>query len=854
MRRAFAMIRRFHLRSGSLLALLLIGLALPMSGCGGCGKSDADKQAEAKQAEQKKKEDEKKKKEKPKPDFEVSLLRVEPADPEKTVSEAKPGHWLSVSRKMIANNFDFVGSLEADVATNFDSRMTPLELERQPFVLASTRGAVLPKGQARYLDQTLFIPRSEHDPWIRDKLNSRGGSPVVDPQAEKLSRMPAYQYYFVVLAREPSRYKLFGRKDALAGPSSNGLLGYYLFNAPHVDKYVPLPSNSLAWTSTAYVLWDDVDPSVLSTEQQQAMLDWLQWGGQLIVSGPDTLALLRGSFLDAYLPATAGKSRSLTSESLSPLTAVVQPTGNSHRILPLEPVRPWSAVALELRPSAHWLPDEHSDLIAEGNIGRGRIVVTAFHLSQRDLINWEGFDTLLNACLLRHPARRYVDSNDLERSSAPVWADQANHKYDARLTCGLRYLTRDIDADGTFSSGGNLISTPQSDDGSTGTIQGGGPFSGPYPVNPPPDFDNSIDQNDGEPTGSGVGGWNDFNGMSAAARESLRSAAGITIPKSNFIAWMLAGYLIVLGPLNWGFFRLLGRIEWAWVAAPVIAILGAVVVTKAAHLNIGFARSQTEIDVVELQPNYSRAHLSRYTALYTSLSTSYDIQFDDPHALVQPFALGGESRLRQAERTVTLHRDADVRLTDFDVSSNSTAMLHSEQMFDVGGGIACISEAGRLRIYNHTKFTLQQSGVVWREPNGDLSSAWIGELPPGSGRLIDFQAVAKDAPALPQLMESPAGQSQADDDAAARLRVTAIASVVENPKGFEPGDMRLIGSLAEPLPGMAVTPASSQATRAGVFVVANLRYAPPPPPKADVNLRPPKNAPAEPAEEPAAGE
>src|SRR5208283_3004798 len=104
----------------------------------------------------------------------------------------------------------------------------------------------------------------------------------------------------------------------------------------------------------------------------------------------------------------------------------------------------------------------------------------------------------------------------------------------------------------------------------------------------------------------------------SAARTSLRTAAGITIPRSNFIAWMLVAYLTVLGPLNWGIFRLLGRIEWAWIAAPIIAIFGAVVVTKAAHLNIGFARSQTEVDIVELQPDYSRAHLTRYTALYTS--------------------------------------------------------------------------------------------------------------------------------------------------------------------------------------------------------------------------------------------
>jgi hypothetical protein len=887
MRRAFAMIHPFNPRSARALALLLlIGMALPMSGCGGCGQSDADKeQAEAQKAEQQKKDDAKKKKEKPKPDFEVSMLRVQPADPEQPIPAAKPGHWLSVTRKMTANNFDFVGSLQADVAakSSSDGNLAPLALDRQPFVLLSTRNAVLPKGQTKYLDQTLFIPHSEHSPWVRDRLLTRGETPVVEPPSEQLTRMPAYQYYFLILARESSRYKSFARKDALFGPSWDGNMSYYRVNIPRIDKYIPLPSNPLTWTSTAFVLWDDVDPSLLSPEQQQAMLDWLEWGGQLIISGPDTLALLKGSFLDAYLPATAGKSRSLTAESLAPLVAVVQPAysqeaapvrttlgslgqqngeapaninevvptpASNRTVPPLEPVRPWSGVALELRPAAHWLPDEHSDLIAECAVGRGRIVTTAFHLNQRDLINWPGFDMLLNAYLLRHPARKFVESNSLDQSVSAVWADDRNDKFDARLTCGLRYLTRDVDADGTFANGGTPRTAElQLDDGST-LVNLNGQLS-PYPSPSPTDDSNSIDQIDPMAIGSGVAGWNDFSGMSAAARESLRSAAGITIPRSNFIAWMLAGYLVVLGPLNWGFFRLIGRIEWAWVAAPVIAILGAVVVTKAAHLNIGFARSQTEIDVVELQPNYARAHLTRYTALYTSLSTSYDIQFDDPHALVQPFAAGGESRLKQTERTVTLHRDADVRLTDFDVSSNSTAMLHSEQMFDFGGGIALSTQNGRQRIINRSKHTLHQSGVVWRDADGDLQSAWIGDLSPGeAGQLLDFQPIDEKSSPLPKLATALSAQPQLDDSGTPRLKNSAILSIIEHPKGT--GEMRLIGLLDEPLLGMEVTPASSQATRAGVFVVANLSYPAPPRPQPDQNLRPPKNVPLEPAEEPAA--
>ena len=34
------------------------------------------------------------------------------------------------------------------------------------------------------------------------------------------------------------------------------------------------------------MLWDDLEPDRLSLDQRQALIDWLHWGGQLIVSGP----------------------------------------------------------------------------------------------------------------------------------------------------------------------------------------------------------------------------------------------------------------------------------------------------------------------------------------------------------------------------------------------------------------------------------------------------------------------------------------------------------------------------------------------------------------------------------------
>ena len=89
---------------------------------------------------------------------------------------------------------------------------------------------------------------------------------------------------------------------------------------------------------------------------------------------------------------------------------------------------------------------------------------------------------------------------------------------------------------------------------------------------------------------------------------ALEQATGITVPPRSFIVWVVVGYLCVLVPVNWLIFRLIGRVEWAWIAAPLIAIGCTAVVIEQAQLNIGFASSQNEIAVIETQADYSRAH------------------------------------------------------------------------------------------------------------------------------------------------------------------------------------------------------------------------------------------------------
>ena len=140
-----------------------------------------------------------------------------------------------------------------------------------------------------------------------------------------LSPMPSYRYYFVVLSRTAGRYEYLEKRVASIRPHRPGTEDYV---GPKTTRSCRCPPrggracrpHALYWTSIAYLLWDDFDPAQWDGEQQQALINWLHWGGQIIVSGPDALEQLRNSFLRAYLPATVEKTQAFSAHDMEELS------------------------------------------------------------------------------------------------------------------------------------------------------------------------------------------------------------------------------------------------------------------------------------------------------------------------------------------------------------------------------------------------------------------------------------------------------------------------------------------------------------------------------------------------------
>ena len=802
--------------------LLLACVAVP--GCGGCRSApdvdadDAQRPGDASDADL--------------PDYRFGLYMTQPASADRIDTTVKPGHWIAASLEVEATRADFIGQL----ATG------SLPLERLPIRQRTVRGAVLAKGQPKRLEFLFTYPVREAEPL--QSPSGGAGHPLevalLAANGRELMResypvvvMPTHQFALVVLTPTPERYAYLMGLDSIGSPPGEwmprGMAAHYRVLRPRPgDEPLPVPGSALAWTHVACVLWDDLPPDALDAHQQQALIDWLHWGGQLIVSGPASLDRLANSFLAPYLPARSDGSWTLTSELAAAVNVASvrwEPTS-----LPVGPDG-WSGVRLVPLDNARVLATTYeAPLLVERPVGRGRTVVSAIRLDDRGLVDWPQFDQWMNALLLRRPPREFYDAfgapaarwaigENLSTPADDYTGDERGqipdaYRFDPRINSQVRFFSRDA----------RRPELPEEDnavwhwfglrrDDLTYSMAHGGLYHRAT--------GNLLNEPIGGP---GVAGWDDGSAVARAAQRTLAEAAGIAIPSSEFVVRMLAAYLIVLVPLNWGLFRLLRRVEWAWLAVPVIALGFAVIVVRLAQLDVGFIRAENEVSIVEVHGAYRRAHVTRFNALYTSLATRYSATFDDPHAVVQPVSSLAEVRRGQRFTTVSYSSDEGAALEGFEVASNSIGILRSEQFVDLGGGVHLIeSGAGAAQLWhveNHTPLVFEDARVV--SPRGE---AWIGRLGPGESATLDFLAVparpANDARAA-ELEEAASTAAASTAAASAGFDVARLLAVAVRDRPV--GEWRLVATSAERLEGMSISPRATQKQHRTV-VVAHLRLA-----------------------------
>jgi hypothetical protein len=825
------------------LALLLMGCVC-LTGCGGCGQTAAQKAAAAKkkpvdaeaelEARRKKLEEEKKKKE------EFAVKRLTPLLSEGLIGTeegaslqlAKAGHWTTTVQSMRANLDNFEGRISCAV---LDTKGRPIALPHTPYQMTSSRPAVLAKGQTKRVENELLIPSDVNRLQVKSQLVDRNTGRHAHESDELWTLMPSHQYYMMVLAREPSRYAYLKVTDAVRAPyeDDNGLApAHYRVVLADASKSLPLPTNVLTWTSIAYVVWDEVNLDRTNAAQQAALSDWLHWGGRLIISGPDSLDSLRDSFLAEYLPVDGGERITFDQARLTQLSDTWSNRGENNALKPIEVTRPLSGIELKPRADRGAVALPGADgVFYEGPVGAGSIVVSAVQLGDRSLVNWEGFDGFLNGAVLRRPAREFrTDSEGTWTGLQTRWQGYADRTHDAYFTTPMRWFSRDA---GTSANARTVeVLADDLNDPNAYNMWASG-----YAM---PDTEWTVDR------AGGLGAWSEFTPVSQVAREALATAAGVRVPGASFVVVCLAVYLVVLVPLNWMIFHALGKIEWAWVSAPLIALAGTLTVVRLAQLDIGFVRSQTEIGLLELQADHPRGHLTRYTAIYSSLSDTYDLEFQDESAVATPFPRDDKwnPAIGDALKTVAFEKYDHPRLRGVAVTSATTQMIHSEQMIELAGSLRMTSPTGDpnlKQIENKSGFNLSDVVVVHNDVDERgstrLRGCWVGALRNGGGAVLPWSDISLSKDELPFATQR---EKAASLDYRKRLPVDALLQLAfqftpsDDPLFGQRDEWRLVGRIDEPLPGAIAAPEASQ-TKGSTVVLAHLKYDAAPFPEPDVN-------------------
>ena len=776
----------------------------------------SDKPASSEQSEQEKKAEEEKK---PPLEFGRLIPRfgeeiVDPLAGEGPRLMLKPGHWTSTWQRMRANFNDFIGTLDIEL---LDDNHRQVALEHTRYSIEINRDVTLAKGKPRESEVDILLPQRTPATRLEARIKDQDSGAEVFRYQPKLDPLPAYQYQLVVLAKEPSQYAFLKVTNTVRAPweeeFDESSQAHYQVSLLKAGVEIPLSENTLAWTSVAFLVWDEVDPTRFTVDQQRALLDWIHWGGRLIINGPDSLAMLKGSFLDVVLPADDAGPRTLAADELAAWSQYWGRRESGTPIPPFAPTKAISGIKLEPREGAVELAGG-ANLFALRTAGRGAVVVSALQLNEREFVDWPGYDGFLNAGLLGRPRR--VFSMGPYDAVKVAWADYPTRRLDAHFTTSLRVFARDAQV-AANSQRVDLATTPV--------------FA--MPAQPT----SLVADRSG-----GVAAWDEFTPAANAARETLLVAAGVQVPGVGFVVACLAFYLLVLVPVNWLIFHTIERIEWAWIAVPFLAIAGTWVVVKQAQLDIGFVRAQTEVAILELQGPHDRGWLARYSAMYSSLATTYEVEFPEHVAAAAlPFPANGTAPTDWQE-TVTLQQGGSPRLQGLTVSSSATRLIHAEQLVQLEGPIRLgKSSQGLEQVENRTQFALRDVALVRRtfdaqgKPRYD--GCWLGVIKPKSSAIVGMQRLLWNSNELPFSAERALAtqvRTRPVMDVEAVMKLALKFADKNDPLSARREETRLVGVIDEALPGMSVTPVASQHTGATV-VVSHLNYGKLPVPQPDVN-------------------
>jgi len=125
------------------------------------------------------------------------------------------------------------------------------------------------------------------------------------------------------------------------------------------------------------------------------------------------------------------------------------------------------------------------------------------------------------------------------------------------------------------------------------------------------------------------GGRPDIEGTVSAMSEALTNLPELEIPPAELLLAVIAGYIILIGPISYLVLRRLDRRELAWITAPLL-----IVVFTATSFGIGLALKGSDvivnqISLVRAASEGGAATVETYAGIFSPTRRTFDMRVDD---------------------------------------------------------------------------------------------------------------------------------------------------------------------------------------------------------------------------------
>ena len=168
----------------------------------------------------------------------------------------------------------------------------------------------------------------------------------------------------------------------------------------------------------------------------------------------------------------------------------------------------------------------------------------------------------------------------------------------------------------------------------------------------------------------------------------LRWMIQAELPGTWFIAIYLGCYILLVVPINYIVFRMLGRLEWAWFTVPIWAIIFAYGAYYIGALRQQGQVSVNEICIVEARSSANAAQSTTFCSVYSPVRKRYTFNFNNPAAFPQiPMVYTGRRNSVSDKQLFVQYTNTGPQVDNFLIHHWSQEILRTQHESDLGQGV-----------------------------------------------------------------------------------------------------------------------------------------------------------------------